>query len=101
MRYRCDDCETLQWRGLFPESPRHFRWAVAHGIALGFASVLTKSIFRLLDYEPRGLKGGLVTISVCGVLLLVIYGMVIIVEALTVALRGCNTCNSHNVSLAT
>ena len=35
MRYRCERCGTVQWRGFFPQGMFQVRYVVFHGVAVG------------------------------------------------------------------
>jgi hypothetical protein len=54
MRYRCRACQAVQWRGLFPESTFHLRYAVFHGVALGVCGVGTKMLFARFGLTADG-----------------------------------------------
>ena len=100
MRYRCEQCGLLQVRGFFPAKTVNVRSAVFHGIAIGVSSVAVKIVFAKVGYAPSGLRGGLLSLGACAVLLLVIYGVAVFIEQLTVAARGCVECHSRRVVAA-
>ena len=100
MRYRCETCGLLQVRGFFPAEPFHLRYALFHGVALGVSSIAVKAAFARFAYEPSGWRGGLLSVGACAALLLVIYGVAVCIEQLTVAGRGCVECRSHRIVTA-
>ena len=97
MRYRCEECGLVQVRGFFPAETFHLRYAVFHGLAIGVSSVAVKIAFARMGYVPTGWRGGLFTLGACAVLLLVIYGIAVVIEQVTVAARGCAECRSRRV----
>ena len=97
MRYRCDACGFPQVRGFFPAETFHMRYAVFHGVAIGVSSTAVKIAFAKFGYHPIGWRGGLATLGACAALLLLIYGVAVFAEAITVAVRGCVACQSRRV----
>jgi hypothetical protein len=100
VRYRCRNCDAVQWRGLFPERTFHIRYAIFHGIAIGVCGVGTKLLLARLGYSTDGWWNGLASLGVCAVLLLAFYGVAIVAEALWVATRCCRECGRRGMHLA-
>ncbi len=94
MRYRCDNCGTVEWRGFFPERTFHPRYVIFHGVALGVSSCIMREI---LDYKTDGFQGGVTMLGGCLVIMLVIYGLAVMLESFIVAARGCTSCRSHKL----
>lgn len=99
MRYRCKNCAAEQWRGLFPEAPFHFRYAIFHGIALGVCGASTKLLFACLGYTTDGWRNGLASLGLCAALMLAFYGVAIVAEAIWAATLPCRECGRHGLRL--
>ena|SRR5215469_4021812 len=97
MRYRCENCGTVEWRGFFPERTFHPRYAIFHGVALGVAACIMRSI---LDHKTGGFRSGLTGLVGCAIIMLVIYGLAVMLESFIVAARGCTSCSSHKIVIA-
>ena len=100
MRYKCDKCGVEQWRGYFPQRFFDVRYALFHGVALGLSSIVVKTVFQRMAYDASGARGSLVTLGACLVVMLLIYGVAVFVEACVVVVRGCTGCQSHRICLA-
>jgi hypothetical protein len=99
MRYRCNACGATEWRGFFPERTFHLRYAVFHGVAIGIAGIAVKAYFKRIGYVAEGLSGGLMSLAVAALVLLVVYGLAIAIEACVVAFLPCTGCGSRGLRL--
>ena len=97
MRYKCDNCGNEEWRGYFPQKFFHVRYALFQGVAIGVSSIVMKSVFERIGYDAHGIRGGLASLGVCLVIMLLIYGVAVLVEACIIAARGCTGCQSHKI----
>ena len=95
MHYRCKDCGASEWRGFFPQQTFHPRYTIFHGIALGLAAVTAKEYVKRAGDAPEGWAGGLMSLAVAAVVLLVIYGLAIAIEVFIIAFLQCTACGSH------
>ena len=100
MRYRCNNCGIEEWRGYFPQQFFHLHYTLFHGIAIGVSSIVTKLVFQRIGYNAHGIRGGLASLGLCLVIILLIYGVAVFVETCAVAARGCTGCKSHRLSVS-
>ncbi len=95
MRYKCAMCGECQWRGLFPEATFHIRYALFHGFAIGVCGVITRALFKRFGQTIEGWRNGLASLVVCALLVFVLYGVAVTVEALVVTRRPCRLCGER------
>jgi hypothetical protein len=50
--------------------------------------------------KTGGFERGIISLGGCLILMLVIYGLAVMLEACIVAARGCASCGSHKISIA-
>ena len=97
MRYRCQQCNLLQWRGYFPAEMFHWRYAVFHGIAIGICRIPVFEVYQHWGYSMTSLRGGLLSLAIGIPLLLAWYGFAITLELLVVSQLRCKSCETRRL----